>query len=92
MDFVTTVVEVTFLPDEFDQVRQLPAPIGIMDDDINEATEQLFVVTLNVLEAANFSLVENTERNISLCRLRDNDRMFTKVSFIKWSAWLHGLA
>lgn len=80
-DFDTTVVVVTFFPDEpmlkmDTPVQQIPAPVDIFNDDINEATEQLFVVTLTIVESVNVSLVNNSVRNFSLCRIRDDDRMF----------------
>ena len=78
-DFNTDVVVITFFPDEMvskipSSVRQLAAPIEIIDDNIDEATQQLFVVVLNVSESVNPSLVDNSVRNLSLCRIGDDDR------------------
>lgn len=76
-DFDTAAVVVTFLPDELNEVPQLPAPIEIFNDDIDENREQLFAVTLNVIDVPNPALVDNSINNVSLCRIRDDDRTFT---------------
>lgn len=77
-DFEMAAVILTFLPDEFDLTQQLPAPIEIFNDDIDENREQLFAVTLSVLDAANLDLVDNSINNVSLCRIKDDDRKVEK--------------
>jgi hypothetical protein len=83
-DFQTDVVLVTFFADEFlvsdtptgAASNQILAPVQINDDDLDEASEQLFVVLLDISTSVNPSFVNNSERNISLCRIRDNDGEF----------------
>lgn len=52
------------------------APVGIIDDDINEADEQMFVVHLEVMDALHLTTPENIKRNTSICRIMDNDRKY----------------
>ena len=61
--------------------------IPIVDDEIDEAQEQVFIIVLEVLEAVNFDLITIT-RNTSVGRIIDNDGEPT-ISFylfypIKW--------
>ena len=51
-----------------------------MDDYINENKEQLFVVLMEVVYATNFLLLDHTHRNLSLCRIVDNDGKY--VSYL----------
>ena len=78
LDFDSTVVFATFQADELEPnaINQIPAQILIVDDEINEAREQLFLVTLSVFSAADPDRVDNNGRNISLCRIIDNDRKY----------------
>ena len=46
--------------------------IPIVDDDKDEAQEQVFIILLEVLEAVNFDLITIT-RNTSFGRIIDND-------------------
>ena len=71
MDFNTTSFNVDFPADERSFV--IDVPISVMDDNINENEEQLFVVLMEVAYATNFLLLDNTNRNLSLCRIVDND-------------------
>ena len=50
------------------------APIPIVDDAINEATEQVFVVELRLVSSLDPVTVDLTTRPSSLCRIIDNDR------------------
>ena len=70
-----TVLTVTFPADELSPLAELPVDIGIVHDDINEADEQIFVVHLEVLDAMDFDLLQNT-RNTSFCAIIDNDGMY----------------
>ena len=73
-DFDTTTFEVEFPADE-NQVAltDIDAFIPIVDDLIDEDIWQLFVVYIQVVSAVDLAQVENTERNISTCRIIDND-------------------
>ena len=76
-DFDTTTFEVEFPADE-NQVAltDIDAFIPIVDDLIDEDDEQLFVVYIQVVSAVDLAQVQNTERNISTCRIIDNDRKY----------------
>ena len=50
------------------------APIFVTDDAINEATEQVFVVELILVDSLNPATVNLTTRPSSLCRIIDDDR------------------
>lgn len=72
-DFDNTIVQVTFLPDEDSPINERMVPITIVDDDIDEATEQIFVVTLKHKESIREESISLEIRNSSLCRIIDND-------------------
>lgn len=72
-DFDNTIVQVTFLPDEDSPINERSVPITIVDDDIDEATEQIFVVTLKHKESIREESISLEIRNSSLCRIIDND-------------------
>ena len=65
-----------FEPDEdaLVPVNEMSAPIPIVDDDINEATEQVFIVELRFISSLDPATVDLTVRPSSLCRIIDNDR------------------
>ena len=72
-DFENSAVVVTFQPDQTGpQMNDVDTPVSIVDDDVNEADEQNFVVTLDIESAANKSRVIFSLRD-SLCRIIDND-------------------
>ena len=50
--------------------------ISVGDDTIDEIEEQVFVVLLEVVNATNPQLL-NIERDLSVCRIIDNDRKST---------------
>ena len=73
-DFDSTPVIITFLPDEDSSgVVDIPTPIGIVDDVINEAREQVFIVQLELISSVNSHSVDLALRSASLCRITDND-------------------
>lgn len=72
-DFDATIIRVTFLPDESSATNEHVARIPLVDDDINEATEQVFVVKLYLRTSLNPSKISVTKRPVSLCRIIDDD-------------------
>ena len=93
-DFNTTVFEVVFPADELiDPVGSVDAFISVVDDDINENSEQLFVVVVEAAGAINSRLLSIT-RNLTICRLMDNDRKFAcyirlrlLIFVLLWTQW-----
>ena len=71
-DFNTTAFDITFPADEFGNIADVPEAISIVDDEIDEAQEQFFIIVLEVLEAVNFDLLRIT-RNISVGTIVDNE-------------------
>ena len=48
--------------------------VAVVDDDINERFEQLFLIVAEVVEALNPSTIDNTDRNTTIGIIVDNDR------------------
>jgi len=73
--FDPAVLTFIFPADEFEPspISTIPAPIPIVDDSVNEATEQAFVALLRVANAPNPGLLSNDVINISTCVIVDND-------------------
>jgi len=72
---VTTTYTVTFPADEL----AAPVPLVnfevlVIDDKKNEAQEQFFVITLELVNATNPSLIDLSVRQVSVCIVVDNDR------------------
>lgn len=62
-----------FPADEFGSgVNDLPAPVILIDDNIHEPQEELFVVALTLENAVDPGSVVIT-RSLSICRITDND-------------------
>ena len=75
-DFSSDVIMVTFLADEIGhQINDVPTPIVIFDDEINEALEEVFIVVLTWENSTNADGVAIT-RESSVCRIIDNDGLF----------------
>ena len=72
-DFDNATAQVTFFPDEDNPINEHLVPITIMDDDIDEAIEQIFVITLKHKESIREESISLETRNSSLCRIIDND-------------------
>jgi hypothetical protein len=73
MDFNATAFNVTYPADEGGNVvPRIPASIGVTDDDVNEAREQIFIVFLEIIDAANYDLITISRTN-STCVIVDND-------------------
>ena len=62
-------------------MSEFPVTIGIVDDAINEATEQVFVVQLHLVSSVSESSVVFTARPSSLCRIIDNDGWLNRRIF-----------
>ena len=73
-DFNITPIEITFEPDEINTILDIPVPITIFDDEINEAEEEIFVAVLQLVDAINPSQVDFSDA--TLCRITDNDRKY----------------
>ena len=80
-DFNGTVIDIIFPPDESlpRPIFELPADIPIVDDEINEANMQQFIVSLRLISALNTSRVK-IEQNTSICNIIDNDCK-SKINF-----------
>lgn len=61
-------------------MRDLGAPISIIDDVINEALEQSFVVQLSLVSSLNPAGVDISVRPTSLGRIIDNDRKYLDMT------------
>ena len=74
-DFDNTVLQFTFRADENEpaSTNEIEVLVPIADDAINEASEQIFVVILNLTDSVNPCGVL-ISRVSSLCRIIDNDR------------------
>ena len=52
-DFDNTVIRITFIPDENAPDNECAAPIAVVNDAINEADEQVFIVHLHLINSTN---------------------------------------
>ena len=75
-DFNSSVITLTFEADEELPIYEMNAPVPVTDDAINEATEQVFVVHLQLVYSEDPATVGLNLRNSSLCRIIDNDREY----------------
>ena len=76
-DFNNISVTLIFEPDENGTpMNERNAPIPIVDDAINEATEQVFIVELLLISSLDPATVDLNTRPSSLCRIIDNDRKY----------------
>ena len=81
-DFNNTVITATFEADEGGNPQtDLDVPIPVIDDEINEADNQFFIVQLVVVSAVNRDLI-TIERAASKCIIVDNDREYNDVERI----------
>ena len=69
-DFDNTTLFATFPIEDTVLSRELRIPI--VDDDIDEADEQVFIIFLEVINATNFNKV-NINRNTSIGRIKDDE-------------------
>ena len=76
-DFDNTIIRITFDADEDADDNERFAPIAITNDAFNEATEQVFVVHLILVNSSNPSSIDLSARATALCRIIDDDREFS---------------
>ena len=72
-DFGNTVIRITFIPDENALDNERAAPIAVVNDAINEADEQVFIVQLHLINSTNPDGIKLSIRPASLCRIIDDD-------------------
>ena len=72
-DFDNTVIRITFEPDENAGVNERAAPIAVVNDLINEADEQVFVVELRLISSTNPAGIDLIIRPASICRIFNDD-------------------
>ena len=76
-DFNNANITLIFEPDEDGtSMNERDAPIPIVDDAINEATEQVFIVEFRLVSSLDRLKVNLSTRPSSLCRIIDNDRKY----------------
>ena len=76
------MVVVTFPADEEGiQIIDVPAPVVVFDDEINEALEEIFIVVLTLDNLTNPGNVV-ISRASSLCRIIDNDGSYIIASIV----------
>ena len=73
-DFNNTNITLVFEPDEDGEVLEKSTSIFVIDDAINEATEQVFVAELILVSSLDPITVDLSVRPSTLCRIIDNDR------------------
>ena len=73
MDYLPDVIKVDFPADEFGPpVNDVHTSIVLVDDNMEEAVEELFVVVLTLENAVHPDNAVIT-RSLSICRIIDND-------------------
>ena len=72
-DFYNTNITLIFEPDEDVPVNEINVPIPFVDDAINEAIEQVYIVLLQLVSSMRPAGVDLSTRPSSLCRIIDND-------------------
>ena len=73
------MIRITFAPDEDKDVNDVATLIAIVDDLINEAIEQVFVVQLQLISSENPDSVDLTTRLATLCWIIDDDSKWNNV-------------
>ncbi len=80
-DFSTDVITVRFEADQTGpQVNEVTASVPIIDDDIDEAPEEVFMIDLTLLSSIN--TLTRINRRSSLCIINDNDGRYMHVYVI----------
>ena len=57
-----------------DNINSIDIRVGIVDDNINERFEQLFLIVVKVVDAINPCTVDNMGLNTTIGIIGDNDR------------------
>ena len=80
-DFSTEPVNITFSADEGDEAPERTIFIPIVNDGVDEAIEEKFIVLLTLLDASNRSSVNVSQpaRISSVCRIVDVDGRTCRV-------------
>ena len=73
------MIRITLAPDEDEVVNDVAAPIAIVNDLINEATEQVFIAQLRLISSVNPGTVDLTMRLATLCRIIDDDSKWNNM-------------
>ena len=74
------MLTVIFEPDEFgDAINDVSVPVPIVDDEIDEAQEEVFVVDLTLSSSINNQIT--ISRRSSLCRINDDDGEYATPNF-----------
>ena len=77
-DFSTDLITVRFEADQTGpQVNEVTASVPIVDDDIDEAPEEVFMIDLTLLSSINALIRIN--RRSSLCIINDNDGRYMYI-------------
>ena len=54
-----------------DPITEMTASIIIVDDSIDEADEEVFIVFMEVVAAINYDMIDTTTQNTSICIIQD---------------------
>ena len=74
MDFSTDAIDITFPADEGASLTlQIDAVIPIVDDQIDEADGEYFILHLSLLNGASFSPSATLSDSVSVGTITDND-------------------
>lgn len=74
-DYDETIREVIFPADEGEEssMNDITANIQIIDDGVDENLNQDFLVIMEVAEAVDWDLIDDTVNNFTICTIVDND-------------------
>lgn len=78
-DFNSTVIRITLDPDENNGIYEVLVPVPLVNDQINEAVEQNFIVELRLINSINPDGIDLTIRPASACRIIDDDRKLNNL-------------
>ena len=67
------MIRIAFDPDENENDDERAAPIPIINDPVNEAGEQVFVVQLRLIDSTNPGAISLNIRAASICRIINDD-------------------
>ena len=77
-DFDNAVIRITFDSDENTPDNERTAPIAVVNDIVNEADEQVFIVHLRLLNSTNPDGVDLSIRPASLCKIVNHNNINRK--------------